>query len=172
MLENVLTHCNDLYGRARRGIEILPGQCLPFAANSIIDRDACERAARQTWACAGRNGEALLRLAWARTQTLLEMPEVWKAVEFIEGKLFSGILWRELPDPRPGDRAEFAIEGEQVEALIASTDLRFGQFWQEHRCSPSCVRARPISKAFRKTVEQWTSESLKPETAKELCDAP
>ena len=78
---------------------------LPFAANSSADRDNAEREARRTWACGGRNGDALLRLAWRETQTMLEIPAIWKAVEVVEAALFSGLLWREPPDPRPGDRS-------------------------------------------------------------------
>jgi hypothetical protein len=149
----------------------LQSQGLPFTARSGDDREDCEIEARRCWACAGRNGEALLRLAWRETQTLLEDPAIWRAVEAVEGKLFSGILWREPSDPRPGDRAEFALEGEQVEDLIANTGLRFGQFWQEHRCGPSRVRARPISKRFRAVVEQWATESISTPKLKETCDA-
>ena len=61
--------------------------------------------------------------------------------------------------------------GRSVEALIASTGLRFGAYWHEHKCGPECVRSRPISKRFRETVEAWAAESLQPEIAKELCDA-
>lgn len=93
---------------------------------------------------------------------MLEIPAIWKAVEVVEAALFSGLLWREPADPRPGHA---------VEALIASTGLRFGAYWNEHKCGPECVRSRPISKRFRKTVEAWASESLQPEIAKELCDA-
>jgi hypothetical protein len=105
-------------------------QGLPIRAGSEGDRESCERDARRTWACAGRDGQAMLRLAWARTQTLLEMPEVWKAVQAVEAALFSGLLWREPPDPGPGDEVSFAIEGADVEAIIEGTGLRFGKFWR------------------------------------------
>jgi hypothetical protein len=110
-------------------------------------------------------------LAWARTQHLLEIPEVWRAVEAVEGALFSGLLWREPPDPRPGDEVEFAIEGAEVEALAAAAGLRFGAHWQEHRCSPECVHTRPISKRFRETVEAWAAESISTPKLKELENA-
>jgi hypothetical protein len=144
---------------------------LPFAANSTSDRDNAEREARRTWACAGRNGEAMLRLVWRETQRMLDDPMVWKAVQVIEAALFSGILWREPADPRPGDRVEFVIDGEQVEAIIQGTGLRFGQFWQEHRCGPECVRSRPISRAFRKTIQAWAAESISTPKLKELENA-
>jgi hypothetical protein len=85
--------------------------------------------------------------------------------------LFSGLLWREPPDPHPGDEISFALEGEQVEALIASIGLHFGAHWNEHKCGPSCVRARPISKRFRKTVEQWAAESISTPKLKEIENA-
>jgi hypothetical protein len=141
---------------------------LRFMARSRSDRSDCEYESRLCWALAGRDGSALLRLAWRETQRMLEIPEVWKAIGAVEAALFSGLLWREPPDPRAGDEVSFALEGHEAEALIEGTGLRCGQFWQEHRCSPQCVRSRPISRAFRATVEAWASESLKPETAKEM----
>jgi hypothetical protein len=148
-------------------------QGLPFTARSGDDREACEIEARRCFACSGRNGNALLRLAWHKTQTMLDDPQIWRAVQAVEGALFSGILWKEPADPRPGDEVEFAIKGADVEALIESTGLRFGAYWQEHRCSPECVRARPITKRIRATVEQWAADSassLKSENIKELCE--
>jgi hypothetical protein len=143
-------------GRVRwpcRPAKVLRESRATYSGGSEGDREACERDARRTWACAGRDGDALLRLVWARTQLILEIPEVWRAVEAVEASLFSGLLWREPPDPHPGGEVEFAIEGAEAEALIASSGLRFGAYWNEHRCSQECVRARPISKAFRQTVQ-------------------
>jgi hypothetical protein len=167
MLRFAMIHCGG-HASERR---YLQSQGLPFTARSGSDREACEIEARRTLACAGRNGEAMLRHAWAQTQRLLEIPQVWRAVQAVEAALFSGLLWREPNDPRPGDEVEFVIEGEQVEALIEGTGLRFGSYWNNHKCGPECVRSRPISKRFRATVEAWASESLKPENTKELCDA-
>jgi hypothetical protein len=147
---------------------------VPFAAGSDSDRQNCEYESRRCWMRAGRNGHAMLRHAWAQTQRLLEIPAVWRAVQEVEASLFSGLLWKEPADPRPGGQVEFAIEGAEVEALIEGTGLRFGAHWQEHRCSPECVRSRPISKRFRAVVEEWASEnssSLNPENIKETCDA-
>jgi hypothetical protein len=146
-------------------------QGLPIRAGSEGDREACELEARRCWACAGRNGEALLRHAWARTQHLLEIPEVWKAVEAVEAALFSGLLWKEWPNPRPGDSVEFVIEGHEVEALIEGTGLRFGAHWNNHKCGPECVRSRPISKRFRAVVQSWASESSTSHSNKELENA-
>jgi hypothetical protein len=102
---------------------------------------------------------------------MLDDPTVWKAVGVVEAALFSGLLWREPADPRPGDEVSFAIEGADVEALIEGAGLRFGAYWNEHRCGPECVRARPISRQFRATVEKWASESSTSHSNKELCDA-
>jgi hypothetical protein len=102
-------------------------QGLPIRAGSEGDRESCERDARRTWACAGRDGQAMLRLAWARTQLMLDDPTVWKAVGVVEAALFSGLLWREPADPRPGDEVSFAIEGADVEALIEGAGLASGR---------------------------------------------
>jgi hypothetical protein len=113
----------------------------------------------------------MLRLAWRQTQNLLEMPDIWHAVEAVEAALFSGLLWREPPDPRPDDRVEFEISGGDVEAIIEGSGLRFGAHWEEHKCGPECVRARPISKRFRKTVQAWALEHSTSHSNKETCDA-
>jgi hypothetical protein len=144
---------------------------VPFAAGSDSDRQSCEWESRRCWMRAGRNGEGMLRLAWALTQRLLEIPQVWRAVQAVEAALFSGLLWREPPNPHRGDQVEFAIEGEQVEAIIQGTGLHFGAYWQEHRCGPECVRSRPISKAFRATVETWAAENSTSYSTKELENA-
>lgn len=155
-IRNVIVACAGHAAEMR----YLRSQGLPFMSRSHTDRSDCDYEARRCWTLAGRDGSALMRLCWRETQTMLEDPQVWRAVQAVEAALFSGLLWREPSDPRPGDRVEFAIEGADVEAIIQGTGLRFGAHWQDHKCGPECVRARPISRVFRKTVEAWAAENI------------
>jgi hypothetical protein len=126
------------------------------------DAEIVERAARLVWLAQNRDGHAFMRMVWRLDCRLMDDPEVWKAVEAVEGELFSGLLRLEPMDPRPGDRVEFVMPGERAEELIAGAGIELPDIRAPHVCSPECIRpSRKISRRWQEYLADWGAEGSK-----------
>jgi hypothetical protein len=118
------------------------------------------------WAAAARDGDAFLRLAWGKAQKFLMIPEIWRAVCAVEAALFSGLIWAEPGDPRPGDSAQFVLSGEEASLLIEAAGVQFGCLREDHSCvGGACIRRRPLSRRFRDKLEAPRPSGGAPENA-------
>jgi hypothetical protein len=113
-------------------------------------------------ATAGRDGAAFIRLAWREACRLMDEPLIWRAVQAVEGELFSGLLHREPMDPRPGDRVEFVMPGARAEELIAGAGITLPNIIDVHRCGPDCSRpSRKVSRRWERYLGEWAAEEPK-----------
>jgi hypothetical protein len=124
--------------------------------------DSLEWYSRVLWTTAGRDGTAFQRLAWREACRLMDVPVIWKAVQAVEGELFSGLLWLGPADPRPGDRVKFVMPGEHAEALIAGAGVELPNIIAPHQCGPECIRgSRKTSRRWQEYVAEWAKEEPK-----------
>jgi hypothetical protein len=78
---------------------------------------------------------AFLRLAWAKTQEFLEIPEIWRAVCAVSDGLFSGLAINSRPFPWKGDVFQYAMPGHVAEYFMATAGVTFGMLREEHSCA-------------------------------------
>ena len=117
---------------------------------------------RVLWTTAGRDGGAFVRLAWREACRLMDVPLIWRAVQAVEGELFSGLLRLEPADPRPGDSVQFVMPGAEAEALIAAAGIALPNILASHQCGPECIRpSRKTSRRWQQYVAEWAKEEPK-----------
>jgi hypothetical protein len=114
---------------------------LPIVAGSTDDASRGRDQAEVVRAATGRDGEAFLRMCWAKTQKILMRTDVWRAVCAVESALFSGLIWAEPGDPRAGDSVQFTLSGPEAERLIEAAGVKFGCLREDHSCvDGACIR--------------------------------
>jgi hypothetical protein len=130
----------------------------------IIDSDGqpLEWSKRFVWLTAGRDGNAFTRLAWREACHLMDEPLIWRAVQAVEGELFSGLLRVEPADPRPGDSIKFVMPGSRAEELIAAAGIALPNILSPHRCSEECIKpTRKTSRRWERYLAEWAKEGSK-----------
>jgi hypothetical protein len=130
----------------------------------IIDSDGqpLEWYKRFVWLTAGRDGNAFTRLAWREACRLMDEPLIWRAVQAVEGELFSGLLRLEPADPRPGDRVEFVMPGSRAEELVAAAGIVLPNILAPHLCGPECIKpTRKTSRRWERYLAEWAKEESK-----------
>ena len=132
------------------------------AVIGISDGDVLNWYGRVLWTMCGRDGRAFQRLVWREACRLMDDPEVWRAVEAVEGELFSGLLRQEPMDPRPGDQVQFVMPGERAEELIAAAGIEAADIRVPHQCDSGCIRpSRRISRRWQEYLDAWAAEGPK-----------
>jgi hypothetical protein len=135
---------------------------LQRAVVGASDRQPLEWHKRFVWLTASRNGDAFARLAWREACRLMDVALAWRAVQAVEGELFSGLLRLEPLDPRPGDRIEFVMTGSRAEALIAGAGIALPNILAPHQCGPECVKpSRKVSRRWERYLAEWAKEEPK-----------
>jgi hypothetical protein len=117
---------------------------------------------RLVWLMTGRDGGALVRLAWRDACRLMDEPVIWRAVQAVERELFSGLLRLEAADHQPGDSVKFTLPGEQAEKLMVRAGIVLPHFISRHRCGEQCIRpSRKTSRRWQQYVAEWAAEEPK-----------
>jgi hypothetical protein len=120
----------------------------------------CENYARDVWNACNRDGAAFLRLAWAKTQNFLDIPEVWRAVCTVADELFAGLVINSRPVPLHNDVSQYAMPGKTAEWLVERAGVEFGMLRQKRACiDAACLRRRPVSRRWRERVESALIDS-------------
>jgi hypothetical protein len=132
---------------------------LPRETVCVSDIWALERYKRLVWLMTGRDGDALVRLAWRDACRLMDEPIIWRAVQAVERELFSGLLRLEPAGHQPGDSVKFVMPGERAEALMTAVGVALPHFISQHRCGPECIRpSRKTSRRWQEYVAEWAKE--------------
>jgi hypothetical protein len=108
---------------------------------------------RELWNLTGRDGHAFARLIWRGACRFVDDPKVWRAIEKIDAALFSGLIWQEPPDPRPGDSIKFVLDGARAEALAAEAGVIRAEF--HHDCTNECAAPRRPSRGWQAYLANW-----------------
>jgi hypothetical protein len=117
---------------------------------------------RLVWQMTGRDGDALVRLAWRDTCKLMDDPVIWRAVQAVKDGLFKGLLRLEPADHQPGDSVKFVMPGEQAEKLMVRAGIILPNFISTHQCGPECIRpSRTTTRRWEQYLAEWAKEEPK-----------
>jgi hypothetical protein len=135
---------------------------LPRETVCVSDIWALERYKRLTWLMTGRDGDALVRLAWRKTLHLMDVPVIWRAVQAVKAELFSGLLRLEPADHQAGDSIKFTLPGEDAEQLMVRAGIVLPHFISQHQCGPECIKpSRRTSRRWERYLAEWAAEAPK-----------
>jgi hypothetical protein len=110
----------------------------------------------------GRDGDALVRLAWRDACRLMDEPVIWRAIEAVKAGLFSGLLRLEAADHQPGDSVKFVMPGVEAEKLMVRAGIQLPHFISRHQCGPECIRpSRKTSRRWERYLADWAAEEPK-----------
>jgi hypothetical protein len=87
----------------------------------------------------GADPDSYLETMWRVTHGILDERGPWSAVNTLACELVSGLFAMQPLTPKPGDRAEFVLSGDQAEAVLTRALFGKGRFSKKHEIE---LRAR------------------------------